>query len=166
MLDRRWKSAVLIQYTISSIQHQRNPLNYQGKLPVTVRERSYRCKDPSLQFPEGILPHRYICQANMGSPPSAVCRGQELRTDNLLLQPLLAQRQSEEVRLPQFRLAGYPWVELVRSDWTAVAAADTLPSGWEDNSPAYGGSVAVPVALQRMRRAGMPRGGRATMKIS
>jgi len=47
----------------------------------------------------------------------------------------------------------------------AVVAVDILPSGWEDNSPAYDGWVAA-LALQRMRRAGMPRGEHATMKLS
>ena len=70
--------------------------------------------DPSLQFPAEILPHRCICQVNKGSPPSAVCPGQEFHTDNLPWQPSLAQPGAEGLLL--FLLAVYWWAELVRSD--------------------------------------------------
>src|SRR6266404_3172326 len=116
ILDVRSSMKIRGANPASSIQHRRNPLNYQGRHAVTVRERSCPCKDPSLPFREGILRHRYICQANKGSPPGAVCQGQEFRTDNRLLQFSLSARRWEEVKLVRFRLAAHPWVELIRSD--------------------------------------------------
>jgi hypothetical protein len=50
-------------------------------------ERFYPCTDPLPPFPEGILPHRYICQVNKGSPRGEVCQEREFRTDNPLLPP-------------------------------------------------------------------------------
>src|SRR5690349_5948286 len=72
---------------------------HSGTARVTGRERSCRCKDPSLQCREEILPHRYICRANMDSPPDAVSRAQGFRTDNLLLPPSSEERQLAEVKM-------------------------------------------------------------------
>src|SRR5438552_10728751 len=103
-----------------------------GARKITERERSCRCTGPSLPFPEGILPHRRICQANKDFPPSEVCREQEFRTDNLPLRLSWAQR-SEEARL-QSPPAAFPWAERVDSDCMVAAAADIprsrLPDDW------------------------------------
>src|SRR5437773_6693876 len=91
-------------------------VNYRGSAAVTAQERSCRYKDPSLQFPEGILPHQCICQENKGSPPDGVCQAQEFHTDNLPSQPLsvqplsAAQPWEEATPLPAYR-----WAERVRS---------------------------------------------------
>src|SRR6266542_3369818 len=100
-----------------------------------AQERSCPCTDPSLPFPEGTPPHRYICQANKGSPPGAVYQEQEFRTDNGLLRSSSSAQPWEEVKLLWSRPAAHRWVEPVRSDCTAVAAAGIPVSGWEDNSP-------------------------------
>jgi hypothetical protein len=89
--------------------------NYRGSTAVTAQERSYRYKDPSLQFPEGILPHQYICQENKGSPPDGVCQAQEFHTDNLPSRLLLAQPWEEVMPLSSL-LAASSWAELVRLD--------------------------------------------------
>src|SRR5438094_9101884 len=105
MLDGK-NRATLIRYPVcipTSVQ----PVKYRDGTAVTAQGRSCRYKDPSLQFPEGILPHRCICQGNKGSPPSAACQGQEFRTDNLLSRPLSAQPQEEVMRL--FPLAANCW---------------------------------------------------------
>src|ERR1051326_6865180 len=130
-----------------------------------AQERSYLCRDPSLRFPEEILLHRYICQANTGSPPDAVCQGQEFRTDNLPLQPSWSAQRWAEVKLLRSPVAAYQWAERVRWGLTVVAGAGILGFGWEDNSPSDGEAV-VAAALRRMRRARMPRGEQATLEIS
>src|SRR5262249_14143187 len=86
-----------------------------GSARVTAQGKSCQCRDPSLRSQEGILPRRYICQANMGSPPGAVCREQGFRTDNLPLPPLsVAQLRAEGNLLPA--AAAYPLAEPARSD--------------------------------------------------
>src|SRR6266702_422327 len=96
MLDEK-SQAALIRHPVCRIQHR-------GNAAVTAQERSCQYKDPSLQFPEGILPHQCICQENKGSPPDGVCQAPEFHTDNLpsrplSVQPLLAQRREEAMRL-------------------------------------------------------------------
>src|SRR3954452_12656877 len=71
------------------------------RVRVTAQGKSCRCKDLSLQCQEEILPHQYIFQANMGSPPDAVCRGQGCRRDNPPLPLLTAARpRGEAAMLP------------------------------------------------------------------
>src|SRR6266852_5912322 len=79
----------------SSIQHQPRPLSRQ---PVMEQEKSYPCTDPLPPFPEGSLPHRYICQVNKDSLRGAACQEREFRTDNLPLRSSSA-RLLEEVKL-------------------------------------------------------------------
>jgi hypothetical protein len=82
---------------------------------ATAQERSCRCKDPSLRFPEGILRHQYTCQGNKDSPPGAVCQGPELHTDNLPSR-LSSELLVEEVWSPAVLLAAHLWAELARLD--------------------------------------------------
>ena len=111
-----WKTlTALVRHPECMNQHRRNRLNHRGMQVVTAQERSCRCKGPSLLFLEGILRHRYICQGNKDSPPSAVCQAPEFHTDNLpsrLLWTLLA----KEVWSPAVLLAADSWAELARSD--------------------------------------------------
>jgi hypothetical protein len=112
MLD----ASCLTSHPVSRIRRRRQSQECtRASKSVMAQERSCPCKDPLLRFPEEIPLHRYICQANKGSPPDAVCQGQELRKDNLLLRPLSVRRW-EEVKLLSSRLAVYRWVELVRLD--------------------------------------------------
>src|SRR5207247_8909785 len=86
-----------------------------GARKIMGRERSCRCTGPSLPFPEGILPHRRICQANKDFPPSEVCREQEFRRDNLTLRLSWVQPSLEEVGLQSLPAAS-PWAERVHLD--------------------------------------------------
>src|SRR5206468_11345938 len=111
--------AALIRHPVCRIQHRSNG-KYRGSTAVTAQEKSCRYKDPSLQFQEEILPRRCICQENKGSPPDGVCQAPEFHTDNLpsrplSVQPLLAQRREEAMRLSSL-LAANSWAELVRLD--------------------------------------------------
>src|SRR5437660_12786405 len=113
--------------------------NSAGK--VTERERFCRCTDPSLPFLEGILPHRCICQANKGFPPSEVCREQEFRTDNLPLRLSWTQRP-EELRLQSppvprdFSIQNFPApLQLLPKVSLASARSNRtsyLPTVWSD----------------------------------
>jgi len=109
MLNEK-SQAALIRHPVCGIQHRRN-----GSAAVTAQERSCRYKDPSLQFPEGILPHQCICQENKGSPRDGVCQGQEFHKDNLPSRPLLAQPWEGAMLLSSL-LAANSWAELVRLD--------------------------------------------------
>src|SRR5256885_13336546 len=77
-------------------------LEHPQKQPVTEPGKSYPCTDPSPPFPEGSLPHRYICQVNRDSLPGEACQAREFRTDNLPLRPSLARLLLEEVKLLRF----------------------------------------------------------------
>src|SRR5947209_1040775 len=90
----------LTSHPVSRIQHLRQPRERtRASKSIMAQERSCPCTDPSLPFPEGTPPHRYICQANKGSPPSAVYQEQEFRTDNRLLQSSSSAQPWEEVKL-------------------------------------------------------------------
>src|SRR5213083_1474404 len=94
MLDAKCLSS----HPVSRIQHLRQlPERTRASKSIMAQERSCPCTDPSLPFPEGIPPHRYICQANKGSPPNAVCQGREFRMDNLHWPPCSAARLWAEV---------------------------------------------------------------------
>src|SRR5436190_16948386 len=91
--------AATIRHPISASS---TSLEHPQKQPVTEQEKSYPCKDPLPPFPEGSLPRQYICQANKDSLLGEACQEREFRTDNLPLQPSLAQLLLEEVELLQF----------------------------------------------------------------
>ncbi len=55
--------------------------------------------DLLLPFPEGILPHRYICQVNKDSLPGEACQERGFRMDNPPLRPSSAQLVEEVVAL-------------------------------------------------------------------
>src|SRR5439155_9045635 len=113
MLDAKCLSS----HPVSRIQHLRQlPERTRASKSIMAQERSCPCTDPSLPFPEGIPPHRYICQANRDSPPGAVYQEQEFRTDNRLLRSSSSAPPWEEVKLLRFRQAAYLWIRLVRSD--------------------------------------------------
>src|ERR1700757_2799972 len=71
-----------------------------GTARVTEQGKSCRCKDPLLLCRAEILLHRYICRANTGSQPDAVCREQGFRTDNLPWPPSLGAQPRAEVKTP------------------------------------------------------------------
>src|SRR5437867_11258860 len=111
MLDAK----CLRSHPVSRIHHLRQlPERTRASKSLMAQERSCPCTDPSLPFPEGIPPHRYICQANKGSPPGAVYQEQEFRTDNRLLQSSSSAQPWEEVKLLWSRPAAYRWVEPVQ----------------------------------------------------
>src|SRR4029453_6718717 len=93
-------NAALIQHPVSSIEPQSQPRKHSGGKTVMVRERFYRCRDLSLPFLEGILPHRRTCQVNKDFPPSEVCQGREFRTDSHPSQLSLAQPVEETKARP------------------------------------------------------------------
>src|SRR5947199_4472719 len=106
MLDRRYAARQC------STQHQPRTRSRES---ITEQERFCPCMDLLLPFPEGILPHRYICQVNKDSLPSEACQEPEFRTDNPLLRPLSA-RLLEAGTLPRSPRAVYRWVEQGHSD--------------------------------------------------
>ena len=145
-----------------SLPHQRNS----PRAGAMAQGKFYRYKDPSLQCQEGILPHRYICQANTGSPPSAVCQGQGFRMDNLPW-PLLFAVQVWKVVAARPAEGWYPWAGRAHSDCMVVAAVGIpAAAGWKRNLPPCDIESSEVVAPQRMRRGRKPREDQARMKIS
>jgi hypothetical protein len=74
---------------------------------VTEPERFCPCTDPLLPFPEGNLPHQYICQVNTDSLPGEVCRERGFRMDNPPLRPSLARLVEVVAVLLRFPRAAY-----------------------------------------------------------
>src|SRR5437588_272952 len=98
----------LTSHPVARIEHlQQHRERSRASKSIMAQERSCPCTDPSLPFPEGTPPHRYICQANKGSPPNAVCQEREFRMDNRLLQSSSSAQPWEEVILLWSRLAAY-----------------------------------------------------------
>jgi hypothetical protein len=135
-------SAALIQHPVSA----KTPLKHPGGNPVMEQEKFCPCKDPSLPFPGGILPHQRICQVNRDFPPNEVCQGREFRRGSLPSQ-LSLEQPSAEVKGPCPRAVRRK-AEQVRLDRTAVAAAGIAGAGLPNKLQRVEGDVAA--ALQRM----------------
>ena len=94
MLDKKTRAALIRRpIPASSIR-----LEHALGNPLRNKKNLIRVQDPLPPFPEGSLPHRYICQVNKDSLRGEACQEQEFRTDNPLLRSSLA-RLLEEVEL-------------------------------------------------------------------